>query len=139
MINLWAFAFLLKHPIFPRHFGSHLKDMKAIQELIISIGQRLVSEVNDEQIRNDIQKMLESDQKNLEVLDTAIVQYGVKGEPKQTIQQLVEKTQQMMGDSGLSLYEKVTQFELLKHGQTMSGIVIHKAAQVVGKIVQSLV
>jgi len=30
--------------------------------------------------------MLDSDQKNLGVLDTVIVQYGVKGQPKESVQ-----------------------------------------------------
>jgi len=41
---------------------------------------------------------------------------GVKGS-KQSVQQLVDQTQQMMQGSEMSLYDKVTQFELLKHGQ----------------------
>jgi hemerythrin superfamily protein len=112
--------------------ASKLADMKAYQELIISAEQQLLSEVNDEQIRNDMQKMLESDQKNLGILDTVIVQYGVKGEPQQSTQQIIDMTKQLMQGSEASLYDKVTQFELLKHGQAMAGIVIHKAAQVVG-------
>ncbi len=116
-----------------------LADMKAIQELLISTEQKLLSEVKDEQIRNDVQKMLESDQKNMGILDTVAVQYGVKGEPKQTVQQLVEKTKELMQGSELSVYEKVVQFELLKHGQVMSGIVVHKAAQVVGADVEAAI
>ena len=112
--------------------GSKLADMKAIQELLISAEQQLLSEVKDDQIQNDIQKMLESDQKNIGILDTVIVQYGVKGEPKQSVQKLVEQTKQQMQGSELSLYDKVTQFELLKHANTMNGILVHKAGQVVG-------
>jgi len=62
--------------------ASKLADMKAIQELLISAEQQLMSEINDDESRKDIQKMLDSDQKNLGVLDTVIVQYGVKGQPK---------------------------------------------------------
>jgi len=51
--------------------------------------------------------------------------------PSVSAQQLVDQTQQMMQGSEMS-FDKVTQFELLKHGQAMTGIVIHKAAQVVG-------
>jgi len=66
--------------------------------------------------------MLDSDQKNLGVLDTVIVQYGVKGQPKESVQKLVEQAQQMMQGSEMSLYDKVAQFELLKHANTMNGI-----------------
>ena len=112
--------------------ASKLADMKAMQELLISTEQQLISEINDAESRNDIQKMLASDQKNLGILDTVIVQYGVKGQPKQSVQKLVEQTQQMMQGSELSLYDKVAQFELLKHANTMNGILVHKAGQVVG-------
>jgi hemerythrin superfamily protein len=109
-----------------------LADMKAFQELIISNEQKLLSEVTDEEIRKRLQDMLDSDRKNLGILDTVIVQYGVKGEPRQTTQEIVQKNQQMMQGSDLSLYDKFVQHELLKHGQVMSGIMLHKAAQVVG-------
>jgi hemerythrin superfamily protein len=118
--------------------ATKLADMKAIQELIISIEEQLLP-ANDEQIQNDIKKMHESDQKNLGVLETVIVQYGVKAEPKDSIKELVEKTKSMMQGSELSLYDKVVQFELLKHGQAMSGIVVHKAAQVVGADVEAAI
>ena len=112
--------------------ASKLADMKAVQELLISAEQQLISEINDAESQKDIQKMLDSDQKNLGILDTVIVQYGVKGQPKQSVQKLVEQTQQMMQGSELSLYDKVAQFELLKHANTMNGILVHKAGQVVG-------
>lgn len=116
--------------------ASKLADLKAVQELLISAEQQLLSEVKDEESRNDIQKMLESDKKNLGIIDTVTIQYGVKGEPKQSVQKLVEQTKQQMQGSELSLFDKVTQFELLKHGQAMTGIIIHKAAQVVGADVE---
>lgn len=112
--------------------ANKLADMKAYQELLIAAEQQLMSEINDEESRNDIRKMLESDQKNLGILDTVIVQYGVKGESQQSTQKIVDATKEMMQGSDLTLYDKVTQFELLKHGQAMTGIIIHKAAQVVG-------
>lgn len=119
--------------------ATKLASIKAVQELLISTEKQLLSEINDQEIGNDIRKMLESDQKNLDVIDTVIVQYGVKGEPKETTQQLVEMTKKLMGGSELTSYEKVTQFELLKHGQAMAGIVVHKAAQVVGADVDAAI
>lgn len=112
--------------------GSKLADIKAIQELLIYIEQQLMSEVNDSEIQNDIRKMLESDQKNLGIIDTCIVQYGIQGKPKQSVQQMVEQAKQMMQASEMSLYDKVAQFELLKHVNAMNGILVHKAGQVVG-------
>lgn len=109
-----------------------LADMRSYQELIISNEQTLLSQVKDEEIRKRLQDMLDSDRKNLDVLDTVIVQYGIKGEPRQSTKKIVEETQKMMQGSELSLYDKFTQHELIKHGQVMGGIMLHKAAQVVG-------
>ncbi len=109
-----------------------LADMKAIQNLIISNEQKLIGAVTDEEIRKRLQDFIQDDQKNLGVLDTVIVQYGVKGEPTQTTQKLVEQVQKMMEGSELTVFEKVAQHELLKHKQAMTGLLIHKCAQVVG-------
>lgn len=112
--------------------ATKLADIKAIQNLLIANEQMFISAIDDQEIRDRFQDMLNDDQKNLGVLDTVIVQYGVKAEPKDTIQQMVEKLQELMQGSELSLYEKVFQHELLKHQQVMSGVIVHKAAQKVG-------
>ena len=116
-----------------------LEDMKAIQNLIISNEQKVINSITDEEIRKRLQDFLQDDQKNLGVLDTVIVQYGVKGEPRQSTQKLVEQVQQMMESSEFTLFEKVAQHELLKHKQTMTGLLIHKAAQVVGADVMAAI
>jgi len=109
-----------------------LADIKAIQNLLIANEQKFISEIKDQEIRDRFQHMLEDDQKNLGVLDTVIVQYGVQGEAKETITQMVDKLGQLMQGSELSIYEKVFQHELLKHQQVMSGLLVHKAAQKIG-------
>jgi len=45
----------------------------------------------------------------------------------------------MMFGSGLTLFDKFFQLELLKHQQTMTGLVIHKAAQPLDDDLQSAV
>ncbi|MBD1944532.1 hemerythrin domain-containing protein [Coleofasciculus sp. FACHB-64] len=109
-----------------------LADMKATQNLIISNEQTLLGATPDQDVRDRLQNMLQDDQKNLGVLETVIVQYGVPSEPHETVQEFVQKTQELMSGDKLSLYQKLVQHELLKHAQAMSGIVVHKAAQVVG-------
>ena len=106
-----------------------LADMKTLQQLIIDNEQRFIGEISDNDIRERLQKMLDDDQKNLGIIETAITQYGIQAEPENTISQMVEKVRQLMQGSELSLYEKVFQHELLKHQQVMSGITIHKAAE----------
>ncbi|MBW4469929.1 MAG: hemerythrin domain-containing protein [Stenomitos rutilans HA7619-LM2] len=119
--------------------GMQLASIKAIQELLISNEQTLISEVSDAEVRERLQKMLEDDQKNLGVLNTVIVQYGNKEEPKKTVTEFIKKAKELIAGSELSLYEKVFQHELLKHQQVMSGVVVHKAAQKVGADVEAAI
>lgn len=119
--------------------GMKLSSMRAIQELLISNEQNFLSLSPDSEIRDRFQKMLADDQKNLGVLDTVIVEYGNKEEPKETVTEMVQKLRKLMEGSELSLYEKVSQHELLKHQQVMSGLIIHKAAQQVGADVEAAI
>jgi hemerythrin superfamily protein len=119
--------------------GSKLADMKEVQNLLIENEQLFLGQVTDSEIRDRLQKMLEDDQKNIGILDTVMVQYGVKSEPKETVQKMVKAVKELMQDSELNLYEKVFQHELLKHQQTMTGILIHKAAQVVGADIEAAI
>lgn len=119
--------------------ASKLADMKEIQQLLISNEQSLMSACNDKDIRKRLQDMLDDDRKNMGILETVMVQYGVQGKPKHTTQEMTQKMQKMMQGSELSLYEKLAQHELLKHGQTMSGLLIHKAAQVVGADIEAAI
>ena len=119
--------------------ATKLADMKALQNLLINNEQQFIQNCSDEDIRKRLQDMLEDDQKNLGVLDTVIIQYGVKGEVKETTQKLIEEVQKLMGSSELTLFEKVFQHELLKHRQAMAGLLIHKAAQVVGADIEAAI
>ncbi|AFZ14462.1 Hemerythrin HHE cation binding domain protein [Crinalium epipsammum PCC 9333] len=112
--------------------GMELADMKALQQLLISNEETLISAISDQEIRDRIQNMLEDDRKNLGVLETVIVQYGIPSEPRQSSQQMIEQTQKLMSGSELSIYQKISQHELLKHKQAMAGILVHKCAQKVG-------
>ncbi|HEY9662554.1 MAG TPA: DNA nickase, partial [Allocoleopsis sp.] len=112
--------------------GEKLADMKAVQNLIISNEQALIRLCPDQDVRDRLQNMISDDQKNLGVLDTVIVQYGIPAQPHKTTQKFIQQAEQMMGSNELSFYQKLVQHELLKHGQVMSGLLVHKAAQVVG-------
>jgi hemerythrin superfamily protein len=119
--------------------ATKLADMKALQQLLIQNEQLFLKQTNDSEISKRFQDMLNDDQKNMGILETVIVQYGVHGEPKDTIKQMVEKIGQLMQGSELSLYEKVFQHELLKHQQVMSGLTVHKASQKVGADVMAAI
>ena len=109
-----------------------LADMKATQNLLIANDQALIEACPDREISHRLEDFLRDDQKNLQILDTVIVQYGIKAAPKPTVQKMIEITKEAMEGSELSLFEKVAEHELLKHSQAMAGILVHKAAQVVG-------
>ncbi|MEA5502776.1 hemerythrin domain-containing protein [Halotia wernerae UHCC 0503] len=116
-----------------------LADVKLIQQLIIENEQLFLRESTDSEISDRIRKMLNDDQKNLGVLETVIVQYGIQKQPRNTVQEMVEKIRQLMKGSQLNFYEKVFQHELLKHQQVMSGLTVHKAAQKVGADVMAAI
>jgi hemerythrin superfamily protein len=119
--------------------ASKLADIKEVQNLLIANEKTLMAACSDQEIRDRLGKMLDNDRKNLGILDTVIVQYGVQSAPKETVGMMVEKITELMEGSELSLYEKVSQHELLKHQQFMSGVLIHKAAQVVGADVEAAI
>ena len=106
-----------------------LADYKLIQNVLIECAHKLMSATDDETIRKRLEKIVESDRKNLSSIDEAISQLGSTSEPRDITQKHAEKIGQMMDGSELTVYDKFFQFELLKHQQTMTGLVIHKAAQ----------
>jgi hemerythrin superfamily protein len=110
--------------------------MKVIQSLLIENEQKLGPQVSDQKIQERFQKMLEDDRKNLGILETVIVQYGVASESAENVREMAKKVSELMSGSKLSLYEKVLQYELLKHQQVMSGLLVHKSAQKVGADVE---
>jgi hemerythrin superfamily protein len=114
-----------------------LAAMKAVQSVLIDNEQKFLSQCSDAELRDRLEDMLEDDVKNLKIVETAITQYGIQAEPKQTVQHMVEEAQNITASSDLTLYEKMAQHELLKHGQVVSGLVVHKAAQVVGQDVEA--
>lgn len=109
-----------------------LASIKALQQLVIENEQLLLKEGLDAEIGDRIRDFLKDDEKNLGVLETVIGQYGIQAEPKKTVTQFIEKAGELFKGSELSLYEKVSQHELLKHRLVMSGLIVHKAAQKVG-------
>jgi hemerythrin superfamily protein len=116
-----------------------LAGMRAVQNLLIANEQQFLRECSDHDIRDRMQDMLEDDQKNLGIIETVMTQYGIQAQPKETVRQMVHQAQETMQGSELNLYEKVTQHELLKHEQVMSGLLVHKAAQVVGADVEAAI
>jgi hemerythrin superfamily protein len=112
--------------------GERLADLRNFQAFIIANDQKLIAICPYPDIRDRLQSMLEDDQKNLGIIDTVIVQYGIQAEPSAATRIFTQQFEQMMSGDEFTFYQKLIHHELLKHGQAMSGITIHKAAQVVG-------
>ena len=112
--------------------GERLADLKAFQNLIISNDQKLIDACPDDDVRKHLQNMLEDDQKNLGIIETVIVQYGIQAEPSAATNIFIPQFEKMMSGDEFTYYQKLLHHELMKHGQAMSGIIIHKAAQKVG-------
>lgn len=119
--------------------ASKLADMKAIQTLLINNEQYFIKECQDADICERLQDMLDDDQKNLSIIETVIVQYGIPAEPRESIQRIVAEMQHMLEQSEFTLHEKVSQHELLKHKQVMNGLLVHKAGQVVGSDIEAAI
>ncbi|MDB9525342.1 hypothetical protein PN498_05035 [Oscillatoria sp. CS-180] len=109
--------------------ATKLADLKLFQNTLIEIEQKLIAQTNDSTIRERLEKMLQSDRENLGPIETAIGKAGTAAQPGAKSKEYADKILQMMNGSELSLYEKFFQLELMKHQQTMSGLVLHKVAQ----------
>lgn len=116
--------------------GERLADLRKFQEFILQNDRKLIQECPDSDVRERLQNMLEDDQKNLGIIETVIVQYGIQSDPSPATDAYTQQLEQMMSGSDFSFYQKLIHHELLKHGQAMSGLMIHKAAQVVGADVE---
>ena len=109
--------------------ATKLADLKLFQTVLIDAAQKLMSETSDQTIRERLEKIVSSDQENMGNIEQAITKFGTQAEPRDITQMHADKVKEMMNGSELSPFDKFFQFELLKHQQTMTGLVIHKAAQ----------
>ncbi|MEM8720105.1 MAG: hemerythrin HHE cation-binding protein [Cyanobacteria bacterium P01_G01_bin.39] len=111
------------------NLATKLADLKLIQNVLVDCGQKLMTLTDDQTIRERLEKILDTDRKNLKYIEEAITKFGDTAQPRDITQKHAEKIGQMMDGSELTKYDKFFQFELLKHQQTMTGLVIHKVAQ----------
>ncbi|AVH64495.1 hemerythrin domain-containing protein [Nostoc sp. 'Peltigera membranacea cyanobiont' N6] len=109
-----------------------LADLKALQQLVIEKEQLFLKEGLDSEIADRIRNFLNDDEKNIGILETVIGQYGIQAEPRKIVREFIEKSKELFKSSELSLYDKVSQHELLKHQLVTTGLIVHKAAQKVG-------
>lgn len=118
------------------NLATKLADLKLFQTTLIDIEQKLMAAVGDDTIRERLEGMLKSDRDNLTAIDEAITKSGTSGSSRDITQQHASKVAEMMNSDALTLYDKFFQLELLKHQQTMTGLVLHKVGQSLGDSLQ---
>ncbi|MBE9043174.1 hemerythrin HHE cation-binding protein [Pleurocapsales cyanobacterium LEGE 10410] len=111
------------------NLATKLADLKLFQNVLIECGQKLITATDDDTIKERLEKIIKTDRDNLSSIEEAINKFGNTAQPRDITQQHAEKVSQMMDGSELTIYDKFFQFELLKHQQTMTGLVVHKVAQ----------
>ncbi|MEM7593202.1 MAG: hemerythrin HHE cation-binding protein [Cyanobacteria bacterium P01_A01_bin.83] len=111
------------------NLATKLADLKLIQNVLVDCGQKLMTLTDDQTIRERLEKILDTDRENLKYIEEAITKFGNTVQPRNITQKHAEMIAQMMDGSELTKYDKFFQFELLKHQQTMTGLVVHKVAQ----------
>ncbi|GAB4536215.1 MAG: hypothetical protein Tsb0014_23820 [Pleurocapsa sp.] len=109
--------------------AAKLADLKLFRNILIECAQKLLTATDDETIRERLEKILASDRENLNSIEQVIAQFRSSSEPREITQKHAKKVGQMMDGKELTTYDKFFQLELLKHQQTMNGLVIHKVAQ----------
>ncbi|MBF2050453.1 MAG: hemerythrin HHE cation-binding protein [Elainella sp. C42_A2020_010] len=121
--------------------ATELADLKALQELLITTEQTLMPAVsNDNEIRERFNDFLKDDQENLRTIDTVLSRFGGGNiQPRDTIRQYIDQVHQLMQGDKLSLYQKVSAHERIKHQAVMTGLIVHKAAQVAGEDVKEAI
>ncbi len=117
-----------------------LADMKALQELLIANEQKLLPAASgDKEISDRLNDFLKDDQENLKVIEEVIAFFGGSPQPRDTIQQYVEQVNRLMDGTELTLYQKVSAHERIKHQTVTQGLIVHKASQVVGDDVKEAI
>jgi hypothetical protein len=120
------------------NIATKLADLKLFQTVLLESEENLIAQTDDETICERLEGMIKSDRENLSTIEAVISSYGNAVEPRDITQQHAQKVRQMMGGSELTLYDKYLQLELLKHQQTMTGLVLHKVAQSLNDQLQDL-
>ena len=97
--------------------ATELADLKAIQQLLIANEQKLIPAVSsDKEISDRLNDFLKDDRDNLAAIEGVINKFGGgSAQPRDTIQQYVEQVKRLMDGNELSLYQKVSAHERIKH------------------------
>lgn len=118
-----------------------LADLKALQELLIANEEKVIPAVSsDQEISDRLKDFLKDDRDNIATIEQVIAKFGGGSvQPRDTIRQYVEQVNRLIDGNELTLYQKVSAHERLKHQAVMTGLIVHKAAQVTGDDVKEAI
>lgn len=121
--------------------ATELADLKALQQLLIANEEKLIPAVSsDKEISDRLNDFLRDDRENLSAIENVITKFGGGSvQPRDTIGQYVEQVKRLMDGNELTLYQKVSAHERIKHQTVMTGLIIHKASQVTGDDVKEAI
>ncbi len=121
--------------------ATELADIKAIQELLIANEQKLIPAVSaDKEISDRLNDFLKDDQESLKVIEGVLSKFGSGSpQPRANIKQYVEQVKSFMDGNELTLYQKASVHERIKHQAVTTGLVVHKASQITGEDVKDAI
>ena len=120
--------------------ATKLAEMKALQNLSISNQEALLQAiVSETEVRKILIKAIEEDRNSLAEIDLAIANLELFSQPSSTVKKIIARTNEMMDENNLCLYEKFMLHEGLKHQLVMIGLLIHKSVQASDGILQQAI
>lgn len=121
--------------------ATELADLKALQQLLIANEEKLIPAVSsDKEISDRLNDFLRDDRENMSAIEAVITKFGGGSvQPRDTIGQYIEQVKRLMDGKELTLYQKVSAHERIKHQTVMTGLIIHKASQVTGDDVKEAI
>lgn len=121
--------------------ATELADLKELQQLLIANEEKITPAISgDKEISHRLNDFLRDDRENLATIESVIAKFGGGSvQPRDTIGQYVEQVKRLMDGNELTLYQKVSAHERIKHQAVMTGLIIHKASQVTGEDVKDAI
>lgn len=120
--------------------ATEIADIKALQQLLIDNEQKLLPAVsNDKEISDRLNDFLKDDQQNLSVIEGILGKFGNSAQPRDNIHQYIEQVKRLIEGSELTLYQKFSAHERIKHQIFTTGLVVHKASQITGDDVKEAI
>lgn len=112
--------------------ASEIADLRALQELLTTTEQKLLPKVGgDKEISDRLNDFLHDDRENLTVLNEVLAKFGNTAQPRESTHQYIEQVNRLMDGDELTLYQKVSAHERIKHQAVMTGLIVHKASQAI--------